>query len=813
MKSFPGPLISLPKSAVTFLLFASTALAGPMVHHIEFVTPRAGQRGTTVDVTLEGAFIREPREILFYHPGIRCVELKSLPSLPAQRGTIHGGFTEDNVMARFQIDADCPPGLHPFKLRTATELTTLSTFAVTRFPIVKETQEDQSVPMNSTVLGRMDTNQVGDVDVYRVIGRKGGHLSVEVDSVWLTEKFYAGSEFDLTARILDANGRELARNDDSALHLQDPVLSTLLPADGEYRVEVKQRVFNSGGNCYYLAHIGSNHRPLAIFPAGGMKGEKLSATLLGGASGAEPLQVALPAQAGDFDFNDTMPSSLLMRVSDFPNVLEGKDADETAVPNLPSALNGRIESAGDSDSFRVKTKAGERWRVRVFARSLGTPLDPKLSIRKAGAESDDLTADDATLIDHDLWAMSRQIQRKELMDPAVIWEPKADGDHLINITDMRGLGDPTSVYRIEVEPVRDEINTFIQARVIDMVECPRLTSIAVPQGGRWTVNVNLIDAPGSRYKGDLDLVAHGLPKGVRMIAPHVLAGQRQVPVQFIAEATTKPQTALISISCKATDGTPLLSRAQQSFPFLGHSGGHAWHSLVVDHYAFAVTEAAPYQLDVGQPAIPLSQNGELSLPVKITRRAGFDEAVEFQFDWVPAGVESEPTVTIPAGQSEGAIRLSAGSSAVPGTYQLALTASTTGGSYYLGAGRIRASSAFIDITVAQPYIALKSNPAAVRRGGQSQIVWEVEHKKPFEGKAETALLGLPKGVTVTGAPKLASGDKQLIFDITASTEALLGQYKELSCEITVTERGQQIRQRTGKGILRVDPALQQAQLK
>jgi hypothetical protein len=92
-------------------------------------------------------------------------------------------------------------------------------------------------------------------------------------------------------------------------------------------------------------------------------------------------------------------------------------------------------------------------------------------------------------------------------------------------------------------------------------------------------------------------------------------------------------------------------------------------------------------------------------------------------------------------------------------------------------------------------------------------VWEVEHKKPFEGKAETALLGLPKGVTVTGAPKLASGDKQLIFDITASTEALLGQYKELSCEITVTERGQQIRQRTGKGILRVDPALQQAQLK
>jgi hypothetical protein len=158
----------------------TSVIAGPMVHHIEYVTPRAGQRGTTVEVTIEGSFIKEAKEALFYRPGIRCVELKSLPLLPEPRSTIHGGFIEGNVTAKFQIDADCPLGLHPFKLRTATELTTLSTFAVTRFPIVKEAQEDQPVPMNSAVLGRMDTNQVGDVDVYRVMGRKGEHLSMEV---------------------------------------------------------------------------------------------------------------------------------------------------------------------------------------------------------------------------------------------------------------------------------------------------------------------------------------------------------------------------------------------------------------------------------------------------------------------------------------------------------------------------------------------------------------------------------------------------------------------------------------------------------
>ena len=33
---------------------------------------------------------------------------------------------------------------------------------------------------------------------------------------------YGGSEYDLMAFILDENGRELARNDDNGLHVQDP---------------------------------------------------------------------------------------------------------------------------------------------------------------------------------------------------------------------------------------------------------------------------------------------------------------------------------------------------------------------------------------------------------------------------------------------------------------------------------------------------------------------------------------------------------------------------------------------------------------
>jgi hypothetical protein len=48
---------------------------------------------------------------------------------------------------------------------------------------------------------------------------------------------------------------------------------------------------------------------------------------------------------------------------------------------------------------------------------------------------------------------------------------------------------------------------------------------------------------------------------------------------------------------------------------------------------------------------------------------------------------------------------------------------------------------------------------------------------------------------------------QLVFEVAAGDDALLGQYKELMCEIIVRQNGQEIRQRTGKGVLRVDPPL------
>ena len=43
-------------------------------------------------------------------------------------------------------------------------------------------------------------------------------------------------------RILDDTGKELGRNDDNVLHLQDPVLSVKLLRDGVAYVEVRRPI-------------------------------------------------------------------------------------------------------------------------------------------------------------------------------------------------------------------------------------------------------------------------------------------------------------------------------------------------------------------------------------------------------------------------------------------------------------------------------------------------------------------------------------------------------------------------------------------
>ena len=395
-----------------------------------------------------------------------------------------------------------------------------------------------AVMPNVTVRGQMGPSGRGDVDLYRVPAVAGQRLSVEVDSVRIADVHYGGPEYDLAVRILDEAGRVLASNDDNALHLQDPVVAVKLPRDGFAFVEVRRSLFVPN-NKDYSVHIGTNRRPLVAFPPGGPAGTALSFQLCGDLLGEFDETLAIPSSGGMFEYFGDAPSPVTLRSSPCPNVLEVVADPITRVETLPAALNGRIDPRDDSDAFQVSVKQGEGYRVRVFAASLASPIDPVLRIRpldSAGVSGPvEVEQDDCQLHERDIFGTGFRSGGglKDILDPSVIWEPKSDGEYLIELADNSGSSGPTAVYRIEVEPASDAVHTLLTSTAFDWEECMRTTSLAVPQGNRWTVNFNLPQGQGSTYRGELELIAHAPP------ARHVVDG-RPMPAKVLGSIDPVP---------------------------------------------------------------------------------------------------------------------------------------------------------------------------------------------------------------------------------------------------------------------------------
>jgi hypothetical protein len=778
------------------LLNAVTAFADPR-YMIDYLLPRGGSQGATVEVEFHGFSLENPKQVLFYEPGITAAsDFKPYPK------------PGDGFKVRFQIAKNCPAGEHVLRVRTATGLTDAVTFWVSRFPTIYEFEDKvgqndtiekaKPVSPNVTVEGQILPGPDADTDIYKLDVKEGQHISVEVESVRLGT-LHQGGENDLMVRILDAAGKELGRNDDSALFVQDPLLSVLAPKTGCYYVEIRQQLYSPPRQAWYRAHIGTFSRPTGVFPAGGQAGTTISARVLGDPAGERTEQIALPNKPGLFPYFGDAPSPNMLRASPYPNV------DYPANPaSLPVALNGILAKPGEVHQYKFQAKKGDAWRVRVYSRTLGAPVDAKVWIAQGARRI--VEADDARLTDIGLPSARATWYIKDQQDPVLVFKPAADGDYTLGIEDTTGAGGPDHVYRIEIEPLRDAVYTHITAP--EGYQMPRLAGLIVPRGSRWTVDVQLAQGIGNNYKGELELEARGLPKSVTMIAPRVPKGAARVPVQFVAASDAAEQAALIEILARPVDrGVPLESGSRQGFAFINRGGELPWHFVFVDKYALAVTEPAPYKLKLAAPSVPLMQGSELLLKVGLERAEGFTGPIEIQPDWLPPGVSKEGAVTIPSGKTEATFRIQAGDKAAPGVYKIAMSGSTTAGDGYSGIGRVRVSSEFVELRTMEPYLSIDLLRSSIERGKRGEIVGTIKVNRPFPGKATVKLQQLPRGIKMLEpAPVIGASDKEIAFRIEADPDALAGLYKGINCEVEFKEEGQAVHSHTGSGILRIDVA-------
>jgi hypothetical protein len=808
---------------------------------VEVVLPRGAQRGATVDALFYGNYLEHPQEVVSNRGGIRALSFEApQPSKETFGNVTPPSSNPQSLRAKLEVAPDCPPGIHLLFLRTDRFFSEPVLFYVGEMPGVNEQEtavgrndepaQAQAVPLNSTIHGQIHASpKEVDRDCYAIEARKGDRLSFDLQGVRVATTHYWG-ENDCRLRLLAPDGRVLARCDDTAQYVQDPFLSVEAPQDGRYVLEVSQHpgaVFTRFA--HYLLHVGSFPRPEAVYPAGGRPGEKLEVQLLGDGRGPLRQTVALPAADREpspvafFEFRPEdaagrAPSGLPMRVTAHPNLLESEpnDVGENAQPfTLPTALNGIVGNDGDEDVWRFHAEKGQAIDIRVFARSLGTPLDPKIWIRPANAPKESprslVETDDSTMPERGYF--SHTIPAKDNLDPAVTFVAPESGDYLLGIEDTRGLGGPSFVYRIEMQNHRDSFFVFPSrpARSASYDWTTRDTVLQVPRGGRWTTTMKLGEGIGTAFGAESFVIeAVGLPPGLTMEAPVITPSTmgKEVPVQFTAAPGSKPGIHFVELLARPLNAErPVDAFCQRGFVFTNRRAGLGWMPVWIERFPIAVVEEPPFRLELERPALGLVRSGDLDLRVKIHRQSDWNHPVQIKLDYLPPGVVQGVPVDAAPGQTEVKVPLKANPDAPLHTWRICVSGTSLDGNSLLGTGCRLSSSALVDLPVTQPFVTMEFDRASVRRGHTGEITATLSHLKPFSGAARASLVGLPFGVKLLEpVPEIRAQDKTCTFQIEANGDALLGQYKEIRAEIAFQEGDQLVRQQTGSGVLRVDPA-------
>lgn len=753
------------------LAIASPAFAA--APHIGQPRPVGGQRGAEVVVSIPGDRLQDANDLFFYEPGLTLAKIE-----PA----------EHEVKATIKIAPDCPIGEHRFRVRTATGISLLRTFHVGALPVVAEAEPNsdfakpQKIEMNVTVEGVVENE---DVDYYEVQARKGQRITAEVEGIRL-----GASLFDPYVAILDRKRFELAASDDTALLRQDPSASAIAPEDGAYVILVRESAYGGSGDCRYRLHVGDLPRPTAVFPAGGQPGETLAVRYLGDKTGPIEATIKLPdhprerfpvfaEQAGR-----PAPSPNFLRVQPMPAVNEAEPNDDrehaTAFPGdatPPLAFNGIIEKPGDHDWFRFKAKKGQVLDVTVFARRLRTPLDSFITVTKGNGEG-----------------LGSNDDANNSPDSAVRFTAPDDGDYCFEIHDHLLKGGPDFVYRVEVTAPAQAV--LINVPDVTLYDSQSRKWAAVPQGNRVLV---MMQADRINVGGDLAISSEDLPAGVKVEAPLMKGGQNQVPVLFEAAGDAPLAGKLVDLKARITQkDSAVAGHYEQNVALVQGQNGILFYGTQVDRLALAVTQPAPFSLQIVQPKTPLTQSGTMPLKIVATRAAGFAGPITVEMPYRPPGLGAGPTVTIPKDQNEVIYPVTANPDAATGEWPLIVAGHADSG------GDLWVASPFIKVNVAPPVVTGEILMTATPQGSEADVVCKLNIQTPFEGQATMTLLGIPAKCTAEPVT-FTKESKEIAFKLKVEPGAPVGQHKALFCQLSLPREGEVTLQTlAGGGVLRID---------
>jgi len=731
------------------LAIAPGAQAAPPT--VTGLVPLGAERGKAIAVTVTGTNLTAKSQLI-------------LPFVVTQKLLADAKPNPAQVRFEIVVPPSVPLGIYPLRLLTEDGISAISFFAVDAFPSLEEVEGNdsfdkaQKVPFPIIINGRCAG---GDVDCYRFAAKKGQRVVIE------TEAARMGSGVMPQVRVVDARQRLLAADDSQKLR-GDCRVWFVAPEDGEYVVELSDSRYRGGSPPYYRLKVADYAFADEIFPLGGKQGDKVEFTLFGGNLAKEVrFTRVLGPLSNDWvhpalrllDLQGLLTPGMLppeIAVGGYAERLGGKDVKgQPVVP--PVTINGRLAQRGEFHRSRFPVQAGQRFRLRVEAESLGSYLDGVLRVLdQAGKQI--TRVDD---IDHPP-VTPGQAPVKTADPETDVTVPAGVTELIVELRDGVGRGGVNFGYRLTIEAARDD---FTLMQTVGEVNVPASGTALVP-----------IAVRRRGYTGPIQLSVAGLPPGWGWQGGYVPAAANTglLTINAAAGAPLSRPASLTVTGSGLGAGAMLTNVVAEQHIVLSRDGNVAASTLRLAHLLAGLTGKAPFAVR-GPAAVELVQGYSTEVPVTIMREPKpTAPAVEITGILAAPGTPTRPDFTLkPATAAVNAAQASFTVSATPKVPEgRGLDLVIQGKAKVNNKDEVVLGWA-VRVNVVRPFLVELSAPAVTLKPGQTvQVKGRIQRRPVFREAVQLKLDGLPAGVTLTAPLKaVPAGQSDFQFELRADAKA------------------------------------------
>jgi hypothetical protein len=502
------------------LFVAWIAFAAPP--SITELQPRGVQKGRPFTLTITGQNLGEGARIL-----------STLPATFTPLGTEYPMYPTRYSTFLVEPKSEWDVGVYPIRVQTPDGLSNILLLNVGSLPEMFEDEsrpgglpnsndsieKAQALPASAITLN--GTLRGPERDVYRVQVKAGERRVFEVDAR------RAGSAIDPVIRLLDGNGKVIARSEDNALLQLDARLEHTFAAAGYYYLEVHDARFSAQAQNYYRLKTGSFAYASELFPIGGQRGALATVSLSG-----TPIQVDLKSTARQTWVNlpDSPALPFAFAIGEFAERIE----PVAEALKVPVTINGRLSAAKEIDEFTFDVEPNEGYAFELIGREMGaskiigiiTAFDQ--NGKKIGSAGDQPLPVDVGAVA----ASSRTAS-----DPVLTLQTAADTRKItIKVEDLALRGGAYYAYRLSAWKAPHDARATIVTPYTN-----------IPAGGTQLIVFN-IDRRG--YVGPLQVKAVNLPKGI------AAAGGYVPPEVADASNRSPSRRAIVTLSAEPGAATP-----------------------------------------------------------------------------------------------------------------------------------------------------------------------------------------------------------------------------------------------------------------